>query len=93
MLSRTAESLYWLGRYIERAENMARIIDVRQRLEAQGRAHGHTDSEWRAVLTILSAEQRYAVTSHVMDQEGVTAFVTLDQSNPSSIWNCVRAAR
>jgi uncharacterized alpha-E superfamily protein len=93
MLSRTAESLYWLGRYIERAENMARIIDVSQRLEAQGRVHGRTESEWQAVLTILSAQASYKGVSEVVDQEGVTAFVTLDQSNPSSIWNCVRAAR
>jgi len=93
MLSRTAESLYWLGRYIERAENMARIIDVSHRLEAQGRVHGRTESEWNAVLTILSAQERYADTHGSVDQDGVTAFVTLDQGNPSSIWNCVRAAR
>ena len=93
MLSRTAESLYWLGRYIERAENMARIIDVSHRLEAQGRAHGRVESEWNAVLTILSAERHYAEANGPVDQDGVTAFVLLDQGNPSSIWSCVRAAR
>ena len=93
MLSRTAESLYWMGRYIERAENMARIVDVSQRLEAQGRVHGRTETEWRAVREILSAEQHYAERHEAVDQFGVTAFVTLDRDNPSSIWNCVRAAR
>ncbi len=93
MLSRTAESLYWMGRYIERAENVARIIDVSHRLEAQGRVHGGNETEWRAVLEILSAEGRYAETHDGFDQESVTAYVTLDQSNPSSIWNCVYAAR
>lgn len=93
MLSRTAESLYWMGRYIERAENVARIIDVSQRLEAQGRLHGQAAGEWRAVLKILSAEAQYAESHNSIDQDGVTAFVTLDQSNPSSIWCCVRQAR
>jgi len=93
MLSRTAESLYWLGRYIERAENMARIVDVSHRLEAQGRVYGRTEKEWRAVLEILSVEDSYAAVHDVIDQDGVTAFVTLDQNNPSSIWNCVRSAR
>ncbi len=47
-----------------------------------------------AVLEILSAEDRYAETrGDQVDQEGVTAFVTIDQNNPSSIWNCVYAAR
>jgi uncharacterized alpha-E superfamily protein len=93
MLSSTAESLYWMGRYIERAENVARIIDVSHRLEAQGRVHGGTESEWRAVLNVLSAEDRYAEAYDRVDQEGVTGFVTLDQNNPSSIWSCVFAAR
>ena len=93
MLSSTAESLYWMGRYIERAENVARIIDVSHRLEAQGRVHGGTDAEWRAVLRILSAETQFLETYDRIDQESVTAFVTLDQNNASSIWRCVYAAR
>ena len=93
MLSSTAESLYWMGRYIERAENLARIIDVSHRLEAQGRLHGGTESEWGAVLKILTAEAQFGERYARIDQETVTAFVTIDQDNPSSIWRCVYAAR
>lgn len=91
MLSRTAENLYWMGRYMERAENMARILDVSQRLAVQGRAAAQ--SEWGAVLAILYAEKVYAELHGDPAEEGVTRFLTLNQSNPSSIWSCVRAAR
>jgi uncharacterized alpha-E superfamily protein len=93
MLSRTAENLYWMGRYIERAENMARVLDVSQRLAVQGRAQSGNRSEWQAVLAILSAEQLYAENHGEPTQEGVTAFLAVDRNNPSSIWSCVRAAR
>ncbi len=62
MLSRTAEQLYWTGRYVERAENMARILDVSQRLSVQGRARAQDANEWVAVLDILCAEHLYAET-------------------------------
>ncbi|HLN23149.1 MAG TPA: alpha-E domain-containing protein [Patescibacteria group bacterium] len=93
MLSRTAENLYWTGRYIERAENMARILDVSQRLAVQGRPNANDNSEWIAVLAILEAQGLYANTHGDVTEDGVIAFLTLDRSNPSSIWNCVRAAR
>jgi len=91
MLSRTAENLYWMGRYMERAENMARILDVSQRLAVQG--HATAQSEWSAVLAILYAEDVYADTHGEATEEGVTRFLTLDRNNPSSIWSCIRAAR
>ncbi|HVI51396.1 MAG TPA: alpha-E domain-containing protein [Candidatus Sulfotelmatobacter sp.] len=91
MLSRTAENLYWMGRYVERAENMARILDVSQRLAVQGRSTAQ--AEWSAVLAILYAEQLYTDTHGEVTEDGVTEFLTLDQSNPSSIWSCIRAAR
>jgi len=93
MLSRTAENLYWTGRYIERAENMARILDVSQRLAVQGRPNANDNSEWTAVLAILEAQGLYANTHGAVTEDGVIAFLTLDRGNPSSIWNCVRAAR
>jgi len=92
MLSRTAESLYWMGRYMERAENMARILDVSQRLAVQGRPAA-AQAEWSAVLAILYAEKLYADTHGEVTEDGVTEFLTLDQSNPSSIWSCIHAAR
>ena len=93
MLSRTAEQLYWTGRYVERAENMARILDVSQRLAVQGRKRPGAATEWVAVLDILSAEELYAEIRGEVTEDGVVAFVTLDQRNPSSIYSCVRTAR
>jgi len=92
MLSRTAENLYWMGRYMERAENMARILDVSKQLSAQNRA-GASHDEWPAVLSILYAEKFYADLHGDVTEDGVTNFLTLDQNNPSSIWSCIRAAR
>ncbi len=93
MLSRTAEQLYWTGRYVERAENMARILDVSQQLSVQGRARAREANEWVAVLDILCAEQLYAETHDTVTEEGVIAFLTLERSNPSSIYSCLRTAR
>jgi uncharacterized alpha-E superfamily protein len=93
MLSRTAEQLYWTGRYIERAENMARILDASQRLSVQGRQRTSEANEWVAVLDILCAEHLYAETHGEVTEDGVVAFVTLDRDNPSSIYSCIRTAR
>lgn len=90
MLSRTAENLYWTGRYMERAENMARVLDVSQRLAVQGR---RASREWSAILAILGADAVYAESRGPITQEGVIAFLTTDRNNPSSICSCVRAAR
>ncbi|OIQ91060.1 hypothetical protein GALL_270260 [mine drainage metagenome] len=91
MLSRTADNLFWMGRYMERAENMARILDVTQRLSLQ--THGGAHAEWTAMLALLCAEEAYAERHGAVTENGVAAFLTLDRGNPSSIWSCVRAAR
>lgn len=93
MLSRTADNLYWTGRYMERAENMARILDVSQQLAVQGRVASHESPEWAAVLAVLGAEEFYASTQGGVTEDGVVSFLTLDRNNPSSIWSCVQAAR
>jgi uncharacterized alpha-E superfamily protein len=93
MLSRTAEQLYWTGRYVERAENMARILDASQRLSVQGRARARDANEWVAVLDILCAEGPYAETHGDVTEKGVISFLTLDRDNPSSIYSCLRTAR
>lgn len=93
MLSRTAENLYWTGRYMERAENMARLLDVSQQLAVQGRVASHESPEWAAILAVLGAEHFYAESRGVVTEDKVIAFLTVDRDNPSSIWCCVRAAR
>ncbi|MTJ81892.1 MAG: alpha-E domain-containing protein [Telmatospirillum sp.] len=93
MLSRTAEQLYWTGRYMERAENLARILDVTERLAVQGRQRDQGASEWHAALDILCAEQAYNARYGDVGEAGVVTFLTLDRENPSSIYSCIRTAR
>lgn len=94
MLSRTAENLYWMGRYMERAENMARLLDVDQRLSVQRSTPMEApERQWQALLSIMSVEEQYAERHGAPTQMGVTAFFTYEHENPSSIWSCVRAAR
>jgi uncharacterized alpha-E superfamily protein len=93
MLSRTAEQLYWTGRYMERAENMARILDVSQRLTVQGSHRSEQANEWVAVLDILCAEALYGQTHDEITEAGVISFLTLERANPSSIYSCIRTAR
>jgi len=61
MLSRTAENLYWTGRYVERAENIARILEVSRSISLQATepALGGVQDEWKSVVAVLGG-RRYA---------------------------------
>src|SRR5713101_1137949 len=91
MLSRVADSIYWMTRYIERAENVARFIDVNLQLMLDLPA-GITE-QWAPLVDItddqLLFQERYDETT----RENVVAFLTLDMDNPNSIYACLRAAR
>jgi uncharacterized alpha-E superfamily protein len=92
MLSRVASSLYWLGRYIERAEFTARLIEATIRLDAMSpRPAG--PSAWSSALAVVMADERFAETGDVVSQKTVSEFLTLDAENPSSIRWCIEAAR
>src|SRR2546430_13119305 len=93
MLSRTAENLYWTGRYMERAENMARILDVSHRTALQRPRAAADDADWQAVLDILGHRPRFMAKYETPSTAAVTAFFTLDPENPASIYSSVRAAR
>jgi uncharacterized alpha-E superfamily protein len=93
MLSRTAENLYWTGRYMERAENMARILDVSHRIALQRPGSASSDADWRGVVDILGHWPRFLAKHEGPSAAAVTAFFTLDPDNPSSIYNSVRGAR
>jgi uncharacterized alpha-E superfamily protein len=93
MLSRTADHLYWMSRYTERAENTARMLDVNYQTSLLPQSTDMAEQGWRGLLSIseLSGDftRRYGeVTArHVMD------YMVRDETNLSSIWNCLRAAR
>src|SRR6188472_4552276 len=93
MLSRTADNLYWLARYVERAEYLARILEATQRLTAMPLAYIGETNEWEsAVATAGCAAAFFAVHSEA-NEETVTDFLAFSTSNPSSIRNCFEVAR
>jgi uncharacterized alpha-E superfamily protein len=93
MLSRTADHLYWMARYTERAENIARMLDVTYRVSLLPNAAGRSDLGWRAVLSITGLEEAFAMRFGAVTPEKLLRFMMLDPANPSSIYSCVRAAR
>src|SRR6266436_1145357 len=93
MLSRTADNLYWLARYVERAEYLARILEATQRLTALPLAYVGETNEWgSAVATAGCAPASFAVHDEA-NEETVTDFLAFSTDNPSSIRNCFEMAR
>ncbi|MGQ0588368.1 MAG: alpha-E domain-containing protein [Sphingosinicella sp.] len=92
MLSRTAASLYWIGRYMERAEFTSRLVEATLRLSALGH-HAHSDQAWHSALSVVGAELSFAEWGESFTPENVTRYLTLAESNPSSIRSCIAAAR
>ena len=90
MLSRVANSIYWLARYIERAENVARSIDVNLQLQLD--LPGEV-RPWEPVIQIAgNADDFFKKYAHASFENALT-FLTFDRENPSSIISCVAAAR
>ena len=92
MLSRTADHLYWMARYTERAENLARMLDVTQRMSL---LHGGQVDEagWTAALAIAGSESAYRATHDKITPGGVLRHLTFDGDNPVSIVRCLKSAR
>jgi uncharacterized alpha-E superfamily protein len=91
LLSRVADSVYWLGRYIERAENVARFIDVNQNLMLD-LPHGHGD-QWQPIVDTTGDRAAFLESYDSATKENVVRFLAFDASNPNSISSCVIAAR
>ncbi|MGN5373487.1 alpha-E domain-containing protein [Sphingomonas hankookensis] len=92
MLSRTAASLYWLGRYVERADFLARLVEATVRLDAlSSRPAG--DAAWASALAVSYTEESFAATEQEIGQASVARFLTCDRSHPGSILWCLDAAR
>jgi uncharacterized alpha-E superfamily protein len=89
MLSRVADSLYWMGRYLERAEHSSRLLAVR--LESMiEQSKEDADRAWARVAAALSADE-FAPQSH--DAFAITAALSFSNHNPSSLLNSLRLAR
>lgn len=85
MLSRVANSLYWLSRYLERAENLARLVEV-NRYDSLDSTNGDV---WHPLLYATSMEESFTTSG----EDDVGTFVTYSQKNPDSIRQCVAKAR
>ena len=95
MLSRVAESIYWMSRYIERAENIARLLDVNLQfvLDFQDITGVKANSYWESLILSTGDEELFAKLHPVADSASVTEFLAFDLRNPASIMSCVYAAR
>ncbi len=93
MLSRTADNLYWLARYVERAEYLARILEVTQRLTTLPLAYVGSSNEWESALATAGCARAFAAAYPEANEETVTDFLCFSTGNPSSIRNCFEIAR
>ena len=93
MLSRTADHVYWLGRYAERAENLARTLDVQYRLSLLPQEAQSDGVGWQRMLTTLGFSDEYAGRHDTLEAHHIIDFLAFDRGNPSSILNCLRMAR
>jgi len=91
MLSRVANSIYWMCRYIERAENVARFIDVNLNLLLD--LPSDEIEQWSPLIMITGDQQLYAKKEQAYNQEEVIWFLTFDRNYANSILSCVAAAR
>jgi uncharacterized alpha-E superfamily protein len=93
MLSRVASNLYWMSRYVERAENTARVLDVTWRMSLLVKEPRLQDQEWTAPLNITGTLFPFAGRHSIVCAREVLHFMALDPENPSSIYACARQAR
>ncbi|MGA2663179.1 MAG: alpha-E domain-containing protein, partial [Verrucomicrobiota bacterium] len=91
MLSRVADSVYWMSRYIERAENVARFVDVNLQLMLD--APEGQDQQWDPLVAITGDHAEFARRYGAATESNVIKFLTFDGDNLNSIFSCVRAAR
>ena len=93
MLSRTADHLYWMSRYVERAENLARLLDAHYRLSLLPRAPEVLLQGWHATLTSLGMLDEYSKLHATVDSRTALHFLAFDRSHPGSILSSLSAAR
>ena len=92
MLARTAGDLFWLARYMERADYVARLLQVAGHMNAV-RVDSNRSSEWESALVAAGCAEGFRATGGVADEASVIRFLAFDRDNPSSIINCIEIAR
>jgi len=93
MLSRTADHLFWMNRYTERAENTARLLDVNYQTSLLPQSDAVALTGWQGLLSISELMFSYKEKHGEINARKVMDFMVKDESNPSSILSCLTAAR
>ena len=90
MLSRVAESIYWMSRYIERAENVARVVSVNLLLQLDLQDPG---AQWDPIVKVTGDDDAFRERYNDPSRINVIEFLTFDPLNPNSIISCISKAR
>src|SRR6185295_8000978 len=95
MLSRVANSLYWMSRYIERAENIARILDANLQLLLDHRSmdHARMNEHWLPIVQTSGDQESFAARNQRATAEAVAEFMVFALDNPNSLVSSVCSAR
>ena len=93
MLSRTADHLFWMSRYTERAENTARMLSVSYETSMLPQRLDDAIRAWQGVLSISELIPAYQARYSEVSRDNVLFFMVADESNPASIVSCLKAAR
>jgi len=93
MLSRTADHLFWMSRYTERAENTARMLDVNYQTSLLPQSEAVAQVGWQGLLSISELTSAFTERYGAVAPRDVMDFMVKDESNPSSIVSCLSAAR
>ncbi len=91
MISRVADAVYWMSRYVERAENVARFVDVNHYLNLD--MPMDAEAQWNPMLEVTGDRASFVERYDGSVQENVVRFLVFDGANPNSIISCLRAAR
>jgi len=92
MLARTANGVFWMARYLERAENSARLLDAGFRIALTRGDHASAD-EWRSVLVTIGLEHAFAARGLDYTGPAVCNFILRDKDNPASVLAMIEQAR
>ncbi len=93
MLSRTADHLYWMARYTERAENLARMLDVNRRMTLLRQDSEAVSRRWVSTLSIVGQIEAFEATHGMVDEDAAVAWIAFDRRNAGSIYHCLALAR
>ena len=93
MLSRTADHLFWMSRYMERAENTARMLDVNYQTALLPQSADAAEAGWRGLLSISELSEHFEAHHGGVTAQRVMDYMVFDAENDSSIHNCLLAAR